>query len=310
MSNNKKFIIQKIDIEDVIKHDKNVFNSNNHWEKDNDGNLIAPKNYKEVIEKSNAKYWIDKFRTEYIKITIDDPHELKWMIDASKISSKTGKFTNLYRDELNSFVKKYKDKYSNIFNGTGYFVRSENVSFKYGQHKIGPYYSLEQIIESAISCIDGHKPLYEDTKILTLYLLEWINIYPFNEFRVFVHNKKITAISQQDLYSVFEELDGGYESNQENITKLRLIEQYFEGNIKNEINHVDSYVYDFAILNNNIPYFIEISSFGKEYAAGSALFHWIIDEDILYGENDSLIYFRYTVRNNFDTQDNIKKLKI
>jgi hypothetical protein len=62
-----------------------------------------------------------------------------------------------------------------------------------------------------------------------------------------------------------------------------------------KINWISSYSYDFAIVNNK-PYFIEMNSFGKEYAAGSALFHWLLDEDILYGKSgENCIEFRYTV---------------
>ena len=50
---------------------------------------------------------------------------------------------------------------------------------------------------------------------------------------------------------------------------------------------------DAVILEDGTLYFIEINSFGKEYAAGSALFHWLIDEDELYSDG-STIYFRYT----------------
>jgi len=41
------------------------------------------------------------------------------------------------------------------------------------------------------------------------------------------------------------------------------------------------------------PYFIEQNVFGKEYAAGSSLFHWIIDEEILYQKGTPVVYFRY-----------------
>jgi hypothetical protein len=51
--------------------------------------------------------------------------------------------------------------------------------------------------------------------------------------------------------------------------------------------------YDFTFIDNE-PYFIEINCFGKENAAGSALFHWIIDYDKLYGVNDC-IYVRTTI---------------
>ena len=65
-----------------------------------------------------------------------------------------------------------------------------------------------------------------------------------------------------------------------------------------KITHIDSYVMDFAILNDDSPYFIELNTFGKEYASGSALFDWITDYDILYGlkkiDEEDYIEFRYT----------------
>lgn len=279
-------IIQPINIEDVIKYDKDKYNSNNHWTND-----IPPKDYLERLEKSKTNKWIDKFRTNYKKIIINDPNDLKWMIEASKISSKTGKFTKLYEDELNEFVKKYEHQYKSIFNGTYYFVRTENVSLKYGQHKKGPYFNLTQIIESIVSCIEGHKPLYDNTTELVIYLLEWINIRDHNEFRVFVNNNRITAISQQDLYNVYPTFD-----NWDKINKIiKLTVDYFETNVKDIITE-RSYTYDFAIIDEKFPYFIEMNSFGKEYATGSGLFHWILDEDILYGKIDeNSVYFRYTV---------------
>ena len=63
-----------------------------------------------------------------------------------------------------------------------------------------------------------------------------------------------------------------------------------------KINWTNNYTFDFAIINSQ-PYFIELNSFGKEYAAGSALFHWILDEHILYNkfEHNNFIEFRYTI---------------
>ena len=75
---------------------------------------------------------------------------------------------------------------------------------------------------------------------------------------------------------------------------IHLIIEYFENEVKKKILHIDSYVMDFAILNDLTPYFIELNSFGKEYASGSALFGWIQDESILYGTTENSIEFRYT----------------
>jgi hypothetical protein len=43
---------------------------------------------------------------------------------------------------------------------------------------------------------------------------------------------------------------------------------------------------------HNTFYFIEQNPFGANYAAGSSLFHWTIDE-VLYN-NDGVVEFRYT----------------
>jgi hypothetical protein len=126
----------------------------------------------------------------------------------------------------------------------------------------------------------------------------------------------LTAISQQACYSKFtidqNLLNSNYLNLNDgtNITELlqlyaKIIVDYFESDIKPKLNHITSYTYDFAICcdknnmrNQFIPYFIEPNSFGKEYAAGSALFHWILDEDKLYGltesDNNKInIYLRY-----------------
>lgn len=282
------FKIEQVVQSDVIEKDKLRYNSNNHWAND-----MPPLDYKERLSKSNTSNWIHLFRSGYQVITIDNQTELHWMKLASHISMQTGKFSELFREELNNFVLKYAPMYKHIFNGTGYFVRSENVSFKYGQHGVGPYYSLEQIIESIVSCVQGHKPLYDDTTCLTLYLSDWVTILPHNEYRIFVNNKKITAISQQHLHNVYNELN----DNVHIIRTIKVIYDYFESHVKNFITNTDSYSYDFAFVNDNLdPFFIEVNSFGKEYAAGSALYHWLIDEDILYDKkNENVIYFRYTI---------------
>jgi hypothetical protein len=49
-----------------------------------------------------------------------------------------------------------------------------------------------------------------------------------------------------------------------------------------------NYVMDLALVGEDeTPYFIEPNSFGKYYAAGSALYHWIYDHDKLH-ETDTI----------------------
>ncbi len=273
-----------IEQDDILTHDKNKYNSNNHWLND-----IKPINYDKIINQSKTSLWINKFHTDYKIIEITNNEQLNWMKKAYEISSQTGKFSQIYSDELDDFIENHKNmKY--FENNNKYFVRTDDVSLKYGEHGVCPYNNLKKIIESLVSSIRTHTPIKNNTTKINIYLLPWINIEPWKEFRIFVNNNKITAISQQNIYCVYNKL-----SNKIILFKFaNIIINYFNSVVKNKINHVQSYTYDFAILDDDEPYFIELNSFGKEYAAGSALFHWLLDEDILYGKHNK-IQFRYTI---------------
>jgi hypothetical protein len=71
------------------------------------------------------------------------------------------------------------------------------------------------------------------------------------------------------------------------------LRDYFENTVVKIMDQSD-FSYDFTFVNSK-PYFIEPNSFGKEYAAGSALFHWLLDYNKLYGLNENNIYVRYVV---------------
>ena len=303
-----KYIIQSIDLDDVMINNKIKYNSNNHWEND-----LKPLDYLEKIENGNTSKWIDLFKPNYKKIIMSNESDIRWIKLAFQIGKQTGKFPKSFSDELEQTVQELELKYPNTFDSfkisnnlvqtnasIGYFVRTENVSLKYGVHGIGPYYDFKSIIESIVTTTNSHTPIYPNTDTINLYLIPWANISESDEFRVFVNHNKITAISQQNIYSkLYDHIE---------IKKLDKIVEYFNSNIKPKITWMNSYTYDFAFtkINNEIitqPYFIEPNSFGKEYAAGSALFHWILDEQILYGlnnndnnnNNDNTIYVRHTI---------------
>ena len=85
------------------------------------------------------------------------------------------------------------------FDGTNYFVKVNNVSLKHGINGIGPYNNIQKIIESSITCMEGHTPLHPYVKKLDIYLIPWVNIEPVNEYRVFVCNNKIGR-SEENLF--------------------------------------------------------------------------------------------------------------
>ena len=70
-----------------------------------------------------------------------------------------------------------------------------------------------------------HPLIKQDTTNLDIYLMEWIDILPEYEFRVFIFQNKITAISQQNLYSLLLNTNPNISSNifetNENIIEFR-----------------------------------------------------------------------------------------
>ena len=64
---------------------------------------------------------------------------------------------------------------------------------------------------------------------------------------------------------------------------IRIVLKYHQDVVQPRITHLTSYSIDLTILDNDKPYFIEINPFGYMYSSGSALYHWLIDKNILYG---------------------------
>lgn len=202
------------------------------------------------------------------------------------------KFPAAFEDELNLLCEQLTYDRDIFLSDTKYFVRSDFVSLKCGQHGVGPYTSLKCIVESLVTCSASHTPIRPTTKKINLYLIPWVSISPEREYRVFVCEGKITAISQQHLYSVYESRDRVKDAN--------IITSYFDTSIKVALDHIPSFVMDIAVLDDDTAYFIEVNPFGAEYSSGSSLFGWIEDRDILYGahrgDSDDTIYLRYTSR--------------
>ena len=105
-----------------------------------------------------------------------------------------------------------------------------------------------------------------------IVLREWNNeLSVDNEFRTFIYNNKITAITQYDHYGVFPHLF----KEKEKIEKK--IHEFWENEVKNKINF-PYYIVDFGYVNGKII-FIELSPFFP--TTDGCLFDWNQDIDIL-----------------------------
>jgi hypothetical protein len=280
-------IIQEISLADINANPQN-YNSNNHWI---DGKL--PDDYKSISHQTDSQFWLHKFRSTFETFEFS-PSDLAFFKSILGITRLHNKISNIHKEDIMDIVEKYKDV--NALLKGGKFIRTEGVSLKYGKHGVKPYDNLYDIIESILTSPDGHCPIYPTTDKLKLYIVPWVNINKFKEFRVFVCDNKLTAISQQHLYESNDLLKDLSDDDRHDLIHkwITIIVDAWFTEIKDKIDHMSSYVYDFAILDDDSPYFIEINPFGKEYSSGSSAFHWITDEDKLYGKDD-IVYFRYVV---------------
>lgn len=109
------------------------------------------------------------------------------------------------------------------------------------------------------------------------------------EFRVFVYNNKITAISQYDYYGVFQYLFQQKDKFKKMIyTKWKIVHPFIKQN---------NYVIDFAYLKSKDEMIvIEFSPFRR--CTGATLFDWDKDKDLLYGKK--------TTQNDDECKDEIQ----
>lgn len=295
-TNNTPVNIQTYSLAHVLANDRKLFNTNNIWP---DG--VAPSDYRETLEKTHTHAWVDRFHSTYHTLVLGS-HDLRWMKQAFAIGTITKRVPHMFDDELKETCKKHAQQMNHINshlkeNERGWFVRTEYVSLKHGLHGIVPYNSLRDILESMITCRIGHGAFREDNTCCKIYFLQFLDLDYDKEFRVFVYNNRITAVSAQHLYSVNKWLAAQTDTQIQELVQ-RLV-QSFNNHIAPRMLDFKCYVMDLALVGDfengdEKFYFIEPNSFGAEYASGSALYHWQIDHYCLH--SNVPIDFRYVVR--------------
>jgi D123 len=255
---------------DDVKENPSKFNSSNHGRD-------RPEDYDEISLQTDFSSF--KHLKQYKEI--DLPIE-RWMLDACDIGVITGRFPMNFIEDLDEYCQ--RNRHLDAYFDKPYFIRTESVSLKTGCHEAFPYSNIRSVIESITTSSYCHKASIKPPKI-KLYLVEPVSIDPDLEFRVFVHHGKVTAISQQHLYVRNKTLN-------DNMAK-EIAHKIIAFTEKLDVP-VRSYVTDLALMSDGDIYFIELNPFGSEYGSGSSLFHWLTDNDLLYGRLNH-VEMRYTV---------------
>ena len=240
-------------------------------------NKTPPEDYQQILELTSFDRYIDQFHKNYLILRLTD-HELKWITEAFHLEKLTNRFSPLYEEDLDELVQKYKFDLQN----KKWFVRTPKCSLKTGKYKIGPYTNLRNVIISMVTSHLTHNPIDS-----TIYFMPWIDLEYDLEFRVFVYKNKINGMSQQHIHDGPMKLD--CERNENVFMKL-----YHEiKEIQLKLTYIDTYTMDIGYTINGDIYFIELNPFGAQYSAGSSLFHWITDFDILNDTTSNIVHIKY-----------------
>ena len=180
-------------------------------------------------------------------------------------------------------LREFKNKIENVLiPGNEYFVKLSGTSGK-NEKSINKFSNSNDIIFHLASVKLFVDQEYKRDKETYLILVKWDDkIELRNEFRIFVYNKKITGISQQSkkLFNYTQD-------------ELEIFQEAFEN-----IDFIKNLPYKDCILDVYVNIelkkciLIEINPFGAHCGAGSSLFKWDDDYELLHSNLDS-VEFRY-----------------
>jgi len=177
----------------------------------------------------------------------------------------------------------------------GWFVRTTACSPKDACQDggAGPHYSLPEALLALLGSERIHRSMRDYNTDAIVYLMPFDPAVTLDrELRVFVHERRITAMSQYDCInpsSIFATMDD------KRLAAVACCVDSFHRNLLSprweSAGGVASYVMDVEYIGDTngdeepAVRLIELNCFGAESAAGSALFHWVRDSAELYSSN-------------------------
>lgn len=280
----------------------NICNTNNHKIEEHQhltgmATEISSEEYQKRLELTDKSVWIKYFPDPIETIKIPLSHNFCKILHEASIIGYLTKERPRNIEELQD-VEDYVKTYLPDYPIKHWFVRINRASPKDGKYNAGPLLSAKDIVTSLSTSLRIHKAL-NDAKEEMLYVVPWHDEWNEDlEFRVFIHNKKVTCFSQ---YAWCRFVNWNPDTIR--IVAPRILE--FCNNIVIPVFPLDSYVVDVIVVSetNDITKFtedtvfdikvIEFNSFGIELASGAALFHWINDYNVMYGKLGDSVTVRY-----------------
>eukprot|EP01080_Neovahlkampfia_damariscottae_P009836 gene9836-2159_t len=186
------------------------------------------------------------------------------------------------------------ERFKNIFKSK---MRENKHSYESIEYKNELYLSFASSLTQALKVINGNEAMdlllnservftdlrsaidFSENFDVNIIIREWNDSLRYDlEFRCFVYQNQLNAISQYDFNFFSKELLMKSEKIKQNISN------YFNKNIQNKLGKLENYVIDFGMSSNFDDIFvIELNPFNNEESkgTGSSLFNWNDDDKIL-----------------------------
>lgn len=195
-------------------------------------------------------------------------------------------------EELSDFETEIQHKFESdaVLDGIehqSYFVRLSSTSGK-NERSVPPLTCGKDVVRHLI----GNRLFVDQeynrlNKPSSLIMIPWNNkINPRFEFRIFVVNNRLVAASPQKWWELIQHTGEELELFEEAFSRVEFI--------GHELNPYHTFVADVYVdPESRSVKLIEFNPFGAHCGAGSSLFNWITDYDLLHGKVTEYAELRY-----------------
>jgi hypothetical protein len=269
------------------------------------------------IDFSNMQRWyslVSDFTASSIFIHLD-PSEIKHIRTMQTLCMGRGFETRDYQEftdliyKLNSHIKPGSHQFFKLSSVSPKDIRDipcydETVQYyrahctSKGQYRKLCVHSSEEIIYLLMNSERLYATLKTRPNGHYIVLREWIDADPELEFRCFIYDGHMTAISQ------YHSQTGYRFTSAEALSYAKQIQVFYtkiKPKLMNTDNVVKDWVLDVGFKRDNTPFIVELNGFGAHMITGSAQYCWELDYDLIYRSSGCTV--RHLV-NKYPSPDN------